>query len=181
MGVNEPLARTAAGARSLALDIEGAVALTRLYADYAAALDEHRFDDWIGLFLDDCRYTVQPRENHERGLPLATIALEGTGMLRDRVHAVRDTLFHSPYYQRQVIGAPRVRAILAADVSGRATRVAVEANYAVFRTHLHQPSEILSVGRHLDELVRDGNDWSFALKHVVFDTELIPNSLIYPI
>ncbi|MGD9942692.1 MAG: nuclear transport factor 2 family protein [Burkholderiaceae bacterium] len=178
--MNEPLARAAAGARSLALDADGAAAVARLYADYAAALDERRFDDWVTLFVDDCRYTVQPRENHERGLPLATIALEGVGMLRDRIHAIRDTLFHAPYYQRQVIGPPRIRAILD-EQGGRAVRVSVEANYAVFRTHLHQPTDLLSVGRHLDELVRTGGDWSFALKHVVFDTELIPNSLIYPI
>ena len=50
-----------------------------------------------------------PRENHERGFPLATLAFESKGMLRDRVYGIRETLFHDPYYQRHVVGAPLVR------------------------------------------------------------------------
>jgi len=180
MGAQEPAAGSAVAGRGVALRADDALAVARLYADYAAALDEARYEDWVALFAPDCRYLVQPRENHDRGLPLATMALEGQGMLRDRVHAVRNTLFHAPYYQRHVIGAARVRAVLAGDTA-RPLRVATEANYVVLRTHVQQPAEILSAGRHLDELVRVGDDWCFGLKHVVFDTELIPNSLIYPI
>ena len=50
-----------------------------------------------------------PRENHERGLPLATLSFESKGMLKDRVYGIRETLFHDPYYQRHVVGAPVVR------------------------------------------------------------------------
>ncbi|MBX3615074.1 MAG: aromatic-ring-hydroxylating dioxygenase subunit beta [Burkholderiaceae bacterium] len=151
-----------------------------LYTEYADILDSGEYERWPELFTERCFYAVMPRENHDRGLPLATMALEGQGMLRDRVHAVRNTLFHAPYYQRHVIGAARVRAVLAGDTA-KPLRVATEANYVVLRTHVQQPAEILSAGRHLDELVRVGDDWCFGLKHVVFDTELIPNSLIYPI
>ena len=55
------------------IDASTRFAIADLYADYAAALDEQRYDDWLGLFAEDCRYTVQPRENYEAGLPLATI------------------------------------------------------------------------------------------------------------
>jgi salicylate 5-hydroxylase small subunit len=30
-------------------------------------------------------------------------------MLKDRVYGVPETLFHDPYYQRHVVGAPVVR------------------------------------------------------------------------
>ena len=33
------------------------------------------FDDWPRFFVPDGCYTVQARENHERGLPLALIML----------------------------------------------------------------------------------------------------------
>ena len=46
----------------------------RLNADYAAALDERRFDAWPGFFLEDGQYKLQARENFDRGLPLATLA-----------------------------------------------------------------------------------------------------------
>lgn len=41
-------------------------------------------------------YKLQPRENHERGFPLATLAFDSKGMLKDRVYGIRETLFHDP-------------------------------------------------------------------------------------
>jgi salicylate 5-hydroxylase small subunit len=38
-----------------------------------------------------------PRENYDRSLPLATLSFESKGMLRDRVYAITETLFHEPY------------------------------------------------------------------------------------
>src|SRR5690349_10081492 len=82
--------------------------LTQLYATYASAVDRGDWDAWVDLFTEDCRYLLVPRENHERGLPLATLRFESKGMLKDRAYAVRETLFHDPYYQRHVVGAPLV-------------------------------------------------------------------------
>ncbi len=92
------------------IDFADWFALQQLYADYASALDAADWDRWPGFFTEDCVYRLQPRENHERGLPLATLSFDSQGMLKDRVYGIRETLFHDPYYQRHVIGAPRVRA-----------------------------------------------------------------------
>ena len=148
--------------------------LQQLYAEYAATLDAAQWDRWPGFFTEDCVYRLQPRENHERGLPLATLSFDSRGMLKDRVYGIRETLFHDPYYQRHVVGAPIVRA----DGEGR---WACEANYAVFRTKLSEPSTVFNVGRTLDEVVRTPQGLKFAARTVVYDSELIPNSLIYPI
>jgi salicylate 5-hydroxylase small subunit len=128
--------RGAAGAarsesRGVRLDPALRAELDALYADYAAALDEARWDDWIALFADDCSYLLQPRENHDRGLPLATMRLESKGMLRDRIVGITETLFHAPYYQRHVIGPLRV---LAAGTTDGVEHVDVQAAYAVHRT-----------------------------------------------
>ncbi len=155
------------------IDASTRFAIADVYADYAAALDEQRYDDWLGLFAEDCRYTVQPRENYEAGLPLATIRLESKGMLQDRIHGVTSTLYHAPYYQRHIIGGQRIRE--------EGNGWSVESNYLVVRTHSDQPSDILSVGRYIDGLVNEGGSIKIARKLCVFDTELIPNSLIYPI
>ena len=55
-------------------------AVEELYAEYAAVLDERRFDEWPLLFTQDCLYQVVPRENEDRGLPLATLSFESRGM-----------------------------------------------------------------------------------------------------
>lgn len=156
------------------IDFQVAWGIQQLYAAYASALDAAEWDRWPTFFTDNCSYRLQPRENHERGFPLATLAFEGKGMLLDRVYGIQETLYHDPYYQRHVVGVPCVR-------PQGAGRYACEANYAVFRTKLSQPSTVFSVGRTLDVVVDTPEGLKFESRLVVYDTEMIPNSIIYPI
>lgn len=150
------------------------LALTQLYADYASAVDSGQWDLWPEFFTDDCVYRLQPRENHERGFPLATLAFTSKGMLKDRVYGIRETLFHDPYYQRHIVGTPLIRS--AAD-----GRYECEANYAVLRTKLSDTSTVFNVGRYLDVVVRTPAGLKFASRLCIYDSEMIPNSIIYPI
>ena len=95
-------------------------------------------------------------------------------MLKDRVYGIKETLFHDPYYQRHVVGAPLVRSV-------DAERITSEANYAVFRTKLNELSTVFNVGRYLDTVVRTPAGLKFESRLVVYDSEMIPNSIIYPI
>lgn len=148
--------------------------LMRLYADYAAAVDAGDWDRWIDFFTDDCEYKVQPRENYERGFPLATLALLSKGMLKDRAYGIKETLFHDPYYQRHVVGAPLLR-------RQEGEFLVAEANYAVFRTKLSQESTVFNVGRYLDRVRVTPQGMKFQSRLCIYDTEMIPNSIIYPI
>ena len=159
---------------SAALAFEDWLALSQLYADYASAVDSGDWALWPEFFTDDCVYRLQPRENHERGFPLATLAFSSKGMLKDRVYGITETLFHDPYYQRHVVGAPVVRS--AGDDGIRS-----EANYAVFRTKLSEPSTVFNVGRYIDHVVRTPAGLKFASRECIYDSEMIPNSIIYPI
>jgi salicylate 5-hydroxylase small subunit len=148
--------------------------LTQLHATYAAIVDASDWDAWCELFTDDCVYRFVPRENHERGLPLATLSFTSKGMLKDRAYAIRHTLFHDPYYQRHVLGPTRV---LRHDEDS----IECETNYAVFRTKLSMLTTVYNVGRYLDRVVRTSQGLRFAEKLCVYDSEMIPNSVIYPI
>jgi salicylate 5-hydroxylase small subunit len=143
-------------------------------AAYAAALDERRFDDWPQFFLENASYTVQARENFDRGLPLALIALESQGMMKDRVYGITQTIYHAPYYTRHVVSA----ALLLPE-DGK--RIRAQANYAVFRTKPGDASEVYNVGRYIDEFERTPAGLKLASRRCVYDSEMILNSLIYPI
>ena len=156
------------------ISFEDWLALNQLYADYASAVDSNHWDLWPDFFTDDCVYRLQPRENHERGFPLATLSFTSKGMLKDRVYGIQETLFHDPYYQRHVVGMPVVR-----DVADGRWRC--EANYAVFRTKLSEVSTVFNVGRYLDTVVRTPAGLKFASRECIYDSEMIPNSIIYPI
>jgi len=155
------------------IDVSTQLAISRLYADYAAFLDEREYKLWVDLFNDPSSYVLQPRENFDYGLPLATMRLESKGMILDRIYGITATLYHAPYYQRHIVGPVRINE----DDDG----FRVEANYVVIRTHTNAPSDILSAGRYIDRVVNKGSRYLFAEKLCVFDTELIPNSVIYPI
>ena len=156
------------------MDFQDFYELNRLYADYASAISSGQWDLWPEFFTDDCIYRLQPRENFDRGFPLATLSFENKGMLKDRVYGIRETLFHDPYYQRHVVGTPLV-------LKAEADRFECEANYAVFRTKLSELSSVFSVGRYIDVVVRTEQGLKFASRQVIYDSEMIPNSVIYPL
>ncbi len=160
---------------TVAIDFAAYHDLVQLYADYAYAVDSGDWDLWPEFFVDDCRYRLVPRENHERGLPLATLSFESKGMLKDRVYGIRETLFHDPYYQRHVVGAPLVRAASRGPDRERSE----------LRRLSHQarrPEHGLQrrpLPRRRRRAPADG--LKFESRTVVFDSEMIPNSIIYPI
>ena len=162
------------GTAASGLELADFLALTQLQAEYAARVDAADWEGWCGLFTEDCVYRLVPRENHERGLPLATLSFESKGMLRDRAYAIRETLFHDPYYQRHVVGVPRVLHVAPGEWR-------CETNYAVFRTKLSELTTVFNVGRYLDSIVHTPQGLRFASRVCVYDSELIPNSIIYPI
>jgi salicylate 5-hydroxylase small subunit len=155
-------------------DLATYLAIVQLHADYAAALDAGGWERWPDFFTEDGVYRLQPRENFERGFPLATLSFEGRGMLKDRVYGIRETLFHDPYYQRHVVGAPVLRRV-------EGGRIECETNYAVFRTKLSEPTTVFNVGRYLDTIVPTPQGLKFAARLCIYDSELIPNSIIYPV
>lgn len=146
----------------------------QLNAAYAAVLDEKRFEEWPEFFVEDGHYKVQARENFDRGLPLALMALESRGMMKDRVYGVTQTIYHGPYYMRHIISPARI-------LSQEGDIVKAEANYAVFRTRPGGVSEVYNVGRYIDELIKKDGSLKFRSRLCVYDSEMILNSLIYPV
>lgn len=146
----------------------------QLYARYTRLLDRADYGEWLNLFATDCSYIVQPRENYEAGLPLATMRFESKGMLSDRIYGVSETLYHAPYYQRHILSLPLIT-IQSGDM------IDINMNLLVVRTHSDQPSDILLAGEYRDQIIRENGELRILRKLCVFDSELIPNSLIYPV
>lgn len=141
---------------------------------YCAALDEGRYDDWPKFFTADCLYRIVPRNNHDRNLPLAIMHCEGRGMLIDRVSSLRETLFYLPRTLRHMVSGVRVKA----DANGE---IAAEANYLVLQTDSEPKSEIFNYGRYIDRLVRAGGTLLIRERTCVFDSIVVPSSLMVPL
>ncbi len=166
--VHGTLKEEASDTSRLRLEVES------LYADYAACLDEERFEEWPEFFTDPCLYKIVPRENFERGLPLATWLCESKGYLQDRVVAIRRTAVYAPRYVRRMVSGIRV--------TGRnGDALEVRANYLALETLQDELTRVLNAGQYRDQIVVDQGRLKFREKLCIFDSLLIPNSLIYPL
>ena len=148
--------------------------LQKLYNDYASSLDDGPLSDWPNFFTEKCLYLIQPRDNYDAGLPMAVVRCESRGMLQDRVNAVQETIMFEPRYLRH-----HITNIEADDASS--DEFQVRANYSVIEVLNDDLPRILSAGRYLDRVVLENGLLRFKEKRVIYDSVLVPNSLISPL
>jgi len=146
----------------------------RFYESYYNSLDENRLSDWPAHFSEECLYRVVSRENFERGLPLSTIVAESRNMLIDRVTGLTKTQVYAPRYYRRFPGPLRIQAESNALVS-------VQHNLLIIQTLIDKQSEIVMSGRCHDKIELEEGQLHLKERVFVFDSEMIPNSLIYPV
>ena len=147
--------------------------LLEFYALYTEALDDVRLEDWPEFFTQECLYRIIPRENHEAGRTLSTMQAESRGMLIDRVVGLTRTQVYAPRYYRRFLSNIRV-------VGQTEAGVRVRQNVLVVQTLIDKQSEIVLCGGAYDLVVRDEGRLRFSERVIAFDSEMIPNSLVYP-
>lgn len=148
-------------------------AVEDLYADYAEAIDDGKLERWPTLFADPCLYRIVSKENHDRGLPLSLMRCEGQGMLKDRAFASKDLNVYAPRSWRHQISQVRIK--------GTGDEFPVRATFVVFETVAGNPTQILCAGRYLDTVVLSGDTLRFREKICVYDTTIIPGSVVFPL
>lgn len=163
-----------AAAAGLSITLELRARLADLYCAYDNALNDGELERWPELFVDACVYKIIPRENHEQGLPVALIYCESRNMLVDRVVALRETALYAPRIVRRMTSAVCLRAI--EDDGLRLT-----ADFALFQTMPDRPSELFLCGRYQDRVVDDGGVMRFAERLCIYDSTIVPTSLVYPV
>jgi len=148
--------------------------LADLYCAYDDALNNGELERWPPLFTEDCVYKVLPRDNHERGLPVAVVYCESRAMLEDRVTAMRETALYAPRMVRRITSGICVR-----SADGEDWRLT--ANFALLETLTNQPSTLFLCGRTHDRVVSEGGVLRFAERLCIYDSTIIPASLVYPV
>ena len=145
-----------------------------LNSEYAHALDDERYEEFPQLFVEDCLYRVVPRENHLLGLPIATIHCESRGMIKDRVRAARESTMAEPRTLRHFITNVRV-------LEAGADEIRADANVLIVQTMINRMTEIVLSGFYLDRIVRSGGRLRFKERLCIYDSLLLPTSLIAPV
>jgi anthranilate 1,2-dioxygenase small subunit len=142
-----------------------------LFAEYGALIDQAKFDEWLDLFAEECRYQILPRENFERGLPAALVFCDSRAMLEDRIRALREANKYNIHTDRHVIGLPRILH------DGRT----VEAPFAVYQTDQEGETRLFATGLYRDRLALAGSCLKIRDKLILLDTFAVPTLLATPL
>jgi 3-phenylpropionate/cinnamic acid dioxygenase small subunit len=141
-----------------------------LLAEYGALIGAAKFDEWLNLFAEECRYQVIPRENFERGLPAALIFCDNRAMLEDRIRALREANKYNIHTDRHLIGLPRI-------LDGGL----LEAPFAVYQTDQEGETRLFATGLYRDRLEQVGSSLRIRDKLILLDTFAVPSLLATPL
>ncbi len=148
--------------------------VSELYYDYAEAIESRQLDLWPAFFAEPCVYKLISKENYDAGLPVALIYCDSQGMLKDRVFASMKLNVYAPRVWRYVLGR-----VQAEQQAGEA--ITSSATFAIFETITGQSTHVLCTGRYLDDLVRVGGRLKFRQRLCIYDTTLLPGSIVFPV
>jgi anthranilate 1,2-dioxygenase small subunit len=145
-----------------------------LYAEYAQTIDDDRLEEWPALFVEDGKYRVTTRENHDKGLALAIMYCNGRGMMTDRVSALRQANIYEPHVYCHLTSCVRL-------VDCSAEEVQALANFAVIRTMQEGEQTIFACGRTFDRIVEADGRLLFKDRLVVLDSRQVDTLLVIPL
>lgn len=148
--------------------------IQNLLAQYAHAIDDDWLEEWSGFFVPDGVYKITSRENFDRNLPLSMVYCTGTGMLNDRISALRTANIYEPHVYCHMVGAVE---LLETSTNVYRTR----ANFTILRTMSEGDMSIFACGRYLDTIMETDDGLKFCERTVVLDSRRIDTLLVIPI
>ncbi len=148
--------------------------------EYAASLDEERFDDWVGLFdSGNCTYEVLSRENRDLGLPAPIMGCYSYGMVCDRVAMlVKGVLTYRHNHLLRQVSNVRVRR---AKPESKDDALFVQAGLVVHQSDEEGVSSLYMVARYEMLLTDVGGKHLIQRMAVVVDSFGIDTMLAVPL
>ena len=148
--------------------------------EYAASLDEERFDDWVALFEPgNCTYEVLSRENRDLGLPAPIMGCYSYGLVCDRVAMlVKGVLTYRHNHLLRQVSNVRVRR---AAPESKDDALLVQAGLVVHQSDEEGVSSLYMVGRYEMQLTDVGGKHLIRRMEVVVDSFGIDTMLAVPL
>jgi 3-phenylpropionate/cinnamic acid dioxygenase small subunit len=152
--------------------VELQLAVERLHARYAHAIDADKLEDWPGFFTENGRYRVATAENEERGLPLPVLYCEGRGMMRDRIQSLRHANIYEPQRYRHVVSS-----VLVEKIDLKLARSS--ANFMVIRIMQDGATMAFASGRYMDRIAL--SEMKYDERVVICDSRRFDTLLAIPL
>ena len=154
------------------MDLELQLAVERLHARYAHALDSDQLEAWPDFFTEKGKYRITTAENEARGLPLPVLYAEGRAMLSDRIASLRHANIYEPQRYRHMVSA-----VLVERESDRVARST--ANFLVIRIMDNGENLLFASGRYVDRVTLP--DLKYEERVVICDSRRFDTLLAIPL
>jgi len=145
-----------------------------LIAAYVECIDDDRLEEWPDFFVEQCRYVITSRANHEAGMPHGVVYAASRGMLADRIMALRRANIFEPHRYRHIVGPTRIE-----EIDGLVAQV--RSNFLAVRIMHDGDTNLFAVGRYLDKIDLTSRPYRFIERLVVLDSEKIDTLLVIPL
>jgi 3-phenylpropionate/cinnamic acid dioxygenase small subunit len=144
--------------------------LIRLNAEYAAAIDDDRLEEWPNFFVEDCLYKITSADNLRDGNEAGIVYADSRAMLADRVLALRRANIYERQVYRHIIGTPRL-----------VSPIEAETPFLVVRTMRDGRMDLFAAGRYRDRLNETAGTLRFQERIVICDSSQFDTLLAIPL
>jgi anthranilate 1,2-dioxygenase small subunit/terephthalate 1,2-dioxygenase oxygenase component beta subunit len=144
--------------------------LSRLNAEYAAAIDDDRLEDWPNFFDEDCLYKITSADNLRDGNEAGIVYADSRNMLADRVLALRRANVYERQTYRHIVGLPR---LIGTDTA--------ETPFLVVRTMRDGRMDLFAAGRYRDQLHDNEGTLRFRQRIVICDSSHFDTLVAIPL
>ena len=148
--------------------------IAALNADYAAAIDDDRLEEWPDFFLQDCLYKITSADNLRDGNEAGIVYADSRAMLADRVLALRRANIYERQTYRHIVGTPR---LITSDTSD----IRAETPFLVIRTMRDGRMDLFVAGRYRDRLRDMDNTLRFQERIVICDSSHFDTLVAIPL
>lgn len=144
--------------------------IAALNADYAAAIDDDRLEEWPGFFMADCLYKITSMDNLRDGNQAGIVYADSQAMLADRILALRRANIYERQTYRHIVGLPRL--------TGPET---AETAFLVVRTMRDGQMDLFAAGCYRDRLHDGDAGLRFSERIVICDSSRFDTLVAIPL
>lgn len=147
--------------------------LLSFMSGYAQLLDSQQFDQWVELFNEEAIYIVTTKYEQFLGRDLSVIRCSNKNMIKDRINGLIKAVFFRERNQRRIVGP--------LNLTVNDTEIYGCTSFALYESYSDNESKLIATGEYQTTFKRDIDRISIMKKICVIDSQVFPDSLIYPV
>lgn len=142
---------------------------------YCNTLDSGDIEGWANYFTEDAVYKIISKENYDLNLQGGIVFADSLGMIKDRAYALVHTQYFGPRSTLHICGNVQVLNVEFKENINSIT------NFIYLETLVEETTKLHLAGQYHDKFVFTDGKLLLKSRIVIYDSNLINSTLIYPV